>query len=452
MRFYTRLFLYRARRLRQKFHDFHETTGSRRKAAVFLLSFMRQRMGHFIHHLRWRWRAREVSQHIALGSDPSRPYLSVKVTGGIGDYVLAARFLRDLAAQIEPFTFDIYCNNIEAAHWIFTTVPGFQGAFSEFLFEHFLPRYDVGLWLSQFIVVYQEAMRRKTLREFPKLATLVQNVLRYRPRIEMFIARHPNLDNFLARKFVYSNWTRNQCVHGMAKIRKGPDTLPLETDESVLAELGLARQPYLTIHNGFDPDMVVMGPSATKCYPHFEEVVRQIKAALPDITIIQIGTSTSTPIPGVDHDLIGRTTLRQAAALLKEAVWHIDGESGLVHMARSLDTCATVVFGPTPVDYFGYAGNINIPPATCGGCWWITETWMALCPRGLAKPACMEQAPAVIAEATIAAMRAKLATANRPPNFAAPGEVEHSLVNGLKGQDATVTNMFTYFRPREDQR
>ena len=447
MRFYTRLFLYRARRLRQKFHDFHETTGSRRKAAVFLLSFIRQRMGHFIHHLRWRWRAREVSQHIALGSDPTRPYLSVKVTGGIGDYVLAARFLRDLAAQIEPFTFDIYCNNIEAAHWIFTTVPGFQGAFSEFLFEHFLPQYDVGLWLSQFIVVYQEAMRRKTLREFPKLATLVQNVLRYRPRIEMFIARHPNLDNFLARKFVYSNWTRDQCVHGMAKIRKGPDTLPLETDESVLAELGLARQPYLTIHNGFDPDMVVMGPSATKCYPHFEEVVRQIKAALPDITIIQIGTSTSTLIPGVDHDLIGRTTLRQAAALLKEAVWHIDGESGLVHMARSLDTCATVVFGPTPVDYFGYAGNINIPPATCGGCWWITETWMALCPRGLAKPACMEQAPSVIAEATIAAMRAKLATANRPPNFAAPGEVEHSLVSGLEGQDATVTNMSAWFRP-----
>ncbi len=447
MRFYTRLFLYRARRLRQKFHDFHETTGSRRKAAVFLLVFIRQRMGHFIHHLRWRWRAREVSQHIALGSDPTRPYLSVKVTGGIGDYVLAARFLRDLAAQIEPFTFDIYCNNIEAAHWIFTTVPGFQGAFSEFLFEHFLPQYDVGLWLSQFIVVYQEAMRRKTLREFPKLATLVQNVLRYRPRIEMFIARHPNLDNFLARKFVYSNWTRDQCVHGMAKIRKGPDTLPLETDESVLAELGLARQPYLTIHNGFDPDMVVTGPRATKCYPHFEEVVRQIKAALPDITIIQIGTSTSTLIPGVDHDLIGRTTLRQAAALLKEAVWHIDGESGLVHMARSLDTCATVVFGPTPVDYFGYAGNINIPPATCGGCWWITETWMALCPRGLAKPACMEQAPSVIAEATIAAMRAKLATANRPPNFAAPGEVEHSLVSGLEGQDATVTNMSAWFRP-----
>ena len=443
MSFYARLFFYRARRLRQKFQDFHETTGSRHKAAVFLLAFMRQRIGHFMHHLRWRWRAREVSKHIALGSDPSRPYLSIKITGGIGDYILAARFLRDLVAQIEPFTFDVYCNNIETAHWIFTTVPGFQGAFSEFLFEHLLPQYDVGLWLSQFIVAYPVAMRRKTLREFPKLGTLVQNILRYRPRIEMFIARHPNLDNFLARKFVYSNWSRNECVHGMAKIRKGPDMLPLETDESVLAEPGLVRQPYMTIHNGFDPDMVVMGPRATKCYPHFEEVVRQIKAALPDITIIQIGTSTSTRIPGVDRDLIGRTTLRQAAALLKEAVWHIDGESGLVHMARSLGTGATVVFGPTPVDYFGYVGNINIPPATCGGCWWITETWMALCPRGLTNPVCMEQPPSAIAEVTITAVQAKLATASLPSKFTVPSEAEHSLVKKLVGQNATLTNMST---------
>jgi hypothetical protein len=87
---------------------------------------------------------------------------------------------------------------------------------------------------------------------------------------------------------------------------------------------------------------------------------------------------------------------------LQHAARHIDNEGGLVHLARCFGTRSTVVFGPTPIDYFGYEENQNIPPSAYGGCWFITESWMSHCPRGFATPICTEQEPATIARMILA--------------------------------------------------
>jgi ADP-heptose:LPS heptosyltransferase len=147
------------------------------------------------------------------------------------------------------------------------------------------------------------------------------------------------------------------------------------------------------VHNGFDTNFIISGKRATKCYPYFDRVVTAIKAARPDVLIVQIGTTTSEAIPDVDLNLIGQTSLQEVSGLLRATMLHLDNEGGLVHLAACYGRRSLVVFGPTPSDYFGYAGNININPLKCGNCWWLDDLWMDRCPRGLDQPECMFSQP-----------------------------------------------------------
>jgi ADP-heptose:LPS heptosyltransferase len=186
----------------------------------------------------------------------------------------------------------------------------------------------------------------------------------------------------------------------MAGVPYGGDGFGIHASQSGPADRPLAHVPYVTVHNGYDPNMVVSSARATKCYPHFGEVINHLRRRHPDIVFVQVGTSTSVRIDEADLCLVGSTTLPEVAGLIRGAVMHLDNEGGLVHLARAVGTICCVVFGPTSPRYFGYPANINIDPPFCGGCWWVNETWMSHCPRGFATPRCMvEQPSAVVAEA-----------------------------------------------------
>jgi ADP-heptose:LPS heptosyltransferase len=127
--------------------------------------------------------------------------------------------------------------------------------------------------------------------------------------------------------------------------------------------------------------------------------VREFKQKRPDVAVVQLGAKTSISIPGVDENLVSATSLAQAAAILKRAIFHVDNEGGLVHVAACLGTRSIVLFGPTSVKFFGYPGNINVSSDVCGDCWWATNTWMDRCPRGYRQPKCLlDLDPARIAE------------------------------------------------------
>jgi len=397
-RFYAALFSYRIGRLRQKYSDLREVSGSPRLSRRFVLTFIRRRFTHFLRHLLARWRTRRAARTNAIARAANQmPHLAIKITGGVGDCVMAARYLRDLTERVEPISFDLYCSDPGAAEWIFASNPGFNAAYTVFLFDELKANYDLALWVTQFIAVYVECGNLQKIQENRRLSGVIQNIIRARSRIEPFIREHPKWDNFFGRRAVFANLNRMTVLHGQSNMKYGGEELYLITDKSIMKTLGLTAGQFLTVHNGFDLNSVVLGKFSTKCYRYFDKIVRQIKLRCPDLPIVQLGTQTSTAILGVDYNLIGKTTLPQAACLLGHAAHHIDNESGLVHIARCLGTQSTVMFGPTPVDYFGYEANQNIAPATCGGCWWINETWMSHCPRGFATPICMSQDPQVIA-------------------------------------------------------
>lgn len=86
--------------------------------------------------------------------------------------------------------------------------------------------------------------------------------------------------------------------------------------------------------------------------------------------LVQLGSADDLPLP-VDVDLRGKTSFRQAAAVLANSTTFVGLEGFLVHLARAVDCPAVVVAGGRAHPAaFGYTANINLrrsPPCSpCG--------------------------------------------------------------------------------------
>ena len=154
---------------------------------------------------------------------------------------------------------------------------------------------------------------------------------------------------------------------------------------------GFWGNKYVTIHDGVGLNHLGHITRATKTWDltHWTEFVRSFKIKRPDYKTIQLGTKTARRIEGVDYCFIDSFDIHHTFRILAHSSLHIDGESGLVHAAKSFGVKSIVLFGPTPSKYFGYKENINIQSPVCKPCWWHTDDWVKNCPRGYKAPVCM---------------------------------------------------------------
>ena len=71
-------------------------------------------------------------------------------------------------------------------------------------------------------------------------------------------------------------------------------------------------------------------------------------------------------------NLIGQTSLRELAALIKSSSFYISGDTGPLHFAAALKKPLIAMYGPTKADRTGPYGSDNstviISPAKCAGC------------------------------------------------------------------------------------
>jgi hypothetical protein len=344
--------------------------------------------------------------------DTSGVLVAFKIGGGIGDHLIAARYIRDLIAAVGEFRFDIYSSRPATANWIFSGMSQFNRCYDDYFswsLAKFYKHYPIAMWISQFVVLYEESTQWVTLHKLaPKLVRICESISRFRIArgLEEIIHAHPRLDNLLGTTAVFANLNRHNFAQAMSEIRYGGHSLSLPLDSSLRSKFALHERRYVTIHNGFDSEFQTgngFADRSTKVYHHFEAVLSRLRTSYPDLFVVQIGSTTSRPIDGVDLQLINKTTLAEATAILAGSMLHIDGESGLVHLAACIGTVSCVVFGPTPAAYFGYDENINITPHVCGGCWWSTKEWMTNCPRGFEEPICLAQtSPEKVANAILA--------------------------------------------------
>ncbi len=386
----------RLRRLLLTFSEVHAETGSLSRSIRHTTRFIGKKLRPLVRYGCFAITRSFVTRRLRASNKslaPNMPVIGLRILGGIGDYIVIARFVRDTAAFIGPAVFDIYSNKPDLANWIFGRVPGFRASHDEAVFDPARSGYTVAAQISQFIVIDEQSFGYSRLIAYPNLRQVVAAIRRFRPLIEPIIAQQPRLDSFLAQKAIFANRGRRDYLHFMAGVPYGGDDLKIEAVEHGMTAAALRGRRYITVHNGYDSNMVVSNERATKCYPHFGEVIRRLRLLRDDILFVQVGIHTSEPLAEADLQLIDRTSLREAAGLISGAILHLDNEGGLVHLARSLGTPACVVFGPTSSRYFGYPDNINIDPSFCGGCWWVKETWMNHCPRGFETARCMTEQP-----------------------------------------------------------
>jgi hypothetical protein len=262
--------------------------------------------------------------------------------------------------------------------------------------------------LQQYVYLYLDrADCSAALEKHRGLAKICESIERNRHLIAAHIGSQPHSDNFMAQQAVFRGWNRFNIAHNMAGIKYGGHKLALKTDQGAVTKYGLSNSSYITVHNASDEDFMIgtmrMGDrESTKVYPHFARLIELLRERLPAIQIVHLGAGNSRQIPGVDLDLRGRCSIRETAAVLAGSRLHLDVESGLVHLAASLGVQSSVLFGPTSIDYFGYVENINIPPAICGNCWWLTPDWMMHCARGYRVPKCLyDSSPDKVFEAIL---------------------------------------------------
>lgn len=139
---------------------------------------------------------------------------------------------------------------------------------------------------------------------------------------------------------------------------------------------------YVTLNTGYgdlsgralDPNYI-----ATKQWPisHWNALVK-----LLNVPAVQIGAGLSPkPVYGVVVNLVNRTTMAQTATIMRNALFHIDMEGGLVIFNQHLGGKSVVLFGPTAIENQGRSFNLNLRAGTCTPCYeWGTHKY-SLCER-----------------------------------------------------------------------
>jgi ADP-heptose:LPS heptosyltransferase/SAM-dependent methyltransferase len=319
--------------------------------------------------------------------------VSVCTAGGIGDLIIAAHLVQELYDELDACCIDVYYPDLKVAEFVFHRAPFVRRVEPAYDYNTARASYDLTVLVLQY-VKYEVQNPDKLARVNPGFARRLERLDERFESYRGLYERQPTLDGLYGRISVRAG--RN-VIANLGHFGLEADTLKrcaLTPDPDAYAtacRLVPPTVPYLTVHDGFDTQFDAAPGSATKCWPlpHWNELVSRLKAAFPELTIVQLGASRSRPIEGVDLNLINRTSLKEAAWLLKGALLHVDSDSGLVHLARAVSTPSVVLFGPTDPQYYGYSQNRNLDSDQCGNCWWSTPDWLLQCPRGLATPACM---------------------------------------------------------------
>lgn len=321
--------------------------------------------------------------------------MAVCITGGLGDAIIQARLIRDIAARCPRTHFYLFLPVPGQGDWIFRNQNGVKAVLPLELFDYYREYLcDCALVLNTFAVFNEEHFNAEKIRGMePELLKLFASTHKKRGPWDIYIDNHPVMDGAFARQATALGFNRYDFQAEMLGIPIPEPALNLPLDFVKAEEIQKEHPRYVTVNTGFDQNFIISTRTATKCYPvtAWSELVRLIKAEFPSLAVIQVGGGNSPAVPGTDRNLAGKTSLAESAAILKGSLLHIDIEGGLVHVCASLGIRCAVLFGPTDRRYFGYPQNINLRDEECSECWWASESWMEYCPKKKMEPECMKR-------------------------------------------------------------
>jgi ADP-heptose:LPS heptosyltransferase len=314
-------------------------------------------------------------------------YFALKCRGGLGDHIVVSVIYERLIQLYPDLIFDIYGKRA-FSEAVFGGKKGIRRFLAEEELAEYRDTYDAILDLDHFVgidycdfeyvkeqsdPIYQLLLASK---RDPFVLGVPEHEGRYLAVLEL--ARLVSTDRY------------GMLGHrGLWSLSPSMVQLPLdEKYEAVFQEYHLKR--FFTFSCESDRTMRKAQNGQVKEWPieYYQELVAKLKCRYPDCRMVQLGNSDMEEVKGADLYIKGQS-LELIKYFLKNSLLHISSEGGLVHMATALGTTCAVLFGPTPVDYYGYPENINISSGVCKGCFYASPTWHVSCLLGDKQPRCM---------------------------------------------------------------
>ena len=313
--------------------------------------------------------------------------IALKCRGGLGDIIVTSSVYEKLVEMLPKIVIDIYGKKglVENVYFGKENV---RSVYNEYELKDKYLKYDAVLDLDHFIIV--DYWNKKTVKEHSNTFYELLEKTREDPLIEGIPedAGRYNLILERARLFGLDRF-------GMLGIGDrwdlSPELVKLILNSSFEVEYNkLGIKDYITVNYGTDKTMQGAMHGQTKQWPKksFEAFIRLFKEKYPDVKIVQLGDSSQETLDYADIYILGES-LELVKYVLKNSTLHFDLEGGLVHMATAMGTKCVVLFGPTPIDYYGYETNINISTGRCAGCFGLTSRWYSNCLKGFSVPECM---------------------------------------------------------------
>ena len=182
-----------------------------------------------------------------------------------------------------------------------------------------------------------------------------------------------NFIHFNRMKYMNRNYYQSLDVANVFQINDTRVSIPIRNEyERDYEKLGLPSK-YVTVNYGNG-----ISTESANCVAkqwarqNFENFVKIFHELYPDIQVVQLGSKETQKIVGCDYYILGEH-LEVIKYVLKNAQFHLDIDGGLVHLATQLNTRCVVLFGPTPISFFGYEQNLNIVAGNCQGCYCLYE-------------------------------------------------------------------------------
>lgn len=317
---------------------------------------------------------------------PNQLRILVDIRGGIGDVAMTRIFMKKLREHLPLAEILLSYDNKEVVDLIFSDNAFING---------FAPKkqihtdYDVVLEGCH-ALVYKHVDYARVKELAPNFIPALVKGLEMTKIFNIINDNTPFLDGYLANFTVEYGSARVANLGLSAGIDVGQnDNAHIQLEEngfSILDKFGLANKKYITIHNGINPRTRIADYSTRSwTAANWKKFITMFKEKFPSILTVHIGAETSEYFDFTDVSLLGKTAPSDLPYLLEKSLLHIDGESGMVHLANLLNTVSIVMFGPSPMKYLAYKKNINIQSPKCVNCMCISKNWMSHCILGFSK-------------------------------------------------------------------
>lgn len=272
-----------------------------------------------------------------------------------------------------------------------------------------LKNYHLKITTQTSLVDYSLLDKRFLTKQVPNFYLIYERFYKVSKSFSELYKAAPYADHQVAKMANFLNLNRKGVLGYSSCLpitNHSYSTIYINKDKIKLIE-GLSLEPkrYITIHSGYDPSKyylsqstyeskesgkLISSVSSTKEWPkdRFHSLAKKIKSKYPSLKIVNMIGPNSKKMEEADINFQGN--LEEITLLLKNSLCHIDGESGLVRIARELGTKSVVIFGPTNFDFFKFEENINLKPSVCGNCFWLDKLWLKKCMKGYQTPACTD--------------------------------------------------------------